>query len=394
MTNKETQDSRKEKPIMTQGRPMHTPANPKVTFIVPCYNLAHLLGDCVNSILSQTYDNFEVLIMDDCSPDNTPEVAQSFRDPRVKHVRNPTNLGHLANYNKGIGLAHGTYIWLISADDRLCRAYVLERFVAVLDAHPMVGYVFCSTTALRNGREAETLGPSIHGTRDAIFKGHSFLKRLIGGNKIASPSVMVRKECYDKEVFPLDLPYAGDWYLWCLFALHYDVAYLAEPMVNYRFHDANLTDYLVAQQVNRLKEDDIAVRWYFREKARLAGFDSIVRECDNAIVGDYVACILSREENHRDGLNVAEVEQSVCRHAHRRSERTKICARVYVALGDHYYEQGDFTRTLQYYKSAIKEAPISLYAWVKYIFLQMGVLGKSLRRWSSAAHRSAKRIGT
>jgi glycosyltransferase involved in cell wall biosynthesis len=49
--------------------------DPKVSFLVPCYKLAHFLGDCVNSILAQTYGDFEVLIMDDCSPDNTPEVA-------------------------------------------------------------------------------------------------------------------------------------------------------------------------------------------------------------------------------------------------------------------------------------------------------------------------------
>lgn len=61
--------------------------------------------------------------MDHCSPDGTPEVAKSFRDSRVVHPRNEPNLGHLRNYNKGIGLAHGRYIWLISADDYLLRPY-------------------------------------------------------------------------------------------------------------------------------------------------------------------------------------------------------------------------------------------------------------------------------
>jgi glycosyltransferase involved in cell wall biosynthesis len=93
--------------------------SPTVSFVVPCYKLAHLLSDCVDSILGQTYREFEVLIMDDCSPDNTPEVARSFQDARVKYIRNPTNLGHLHNYNKGIGLSQGKYVWLISADDYL-----------------------------------------------------------------------------------------------------------------------------------------------------------------------------------------------------------------------------------------------------------------------------------
>src|SRR5271166_3653331 len=111
---------------------------PVVSFVVPCYKLAHLLRQCVESILSQSYADLEVLIMDDCSPDNTPEVAQSFRDPRVKYIRNDTNLGHLPNYNKGISLTRGEYVWLISADDYLRRPYILEQYVDLLDRNPQV----------------------------------------------------------------------------------------------------------------------------------------------------------------------------------------------------------------------------------------------------------------
>src|SRR5262245_24068741 len=113
--------------------------NKKVSFVVPCYNLAHLLSECINSILSQTYEDFEVLIMDDCSPDQTPAVAQSFRDSRVKHIRNEKNLGHLRNYNKGIELSCGKYVWAISADDCLRRPYALERYIKVMEECPEIG---------------------------------------------------------------------------------------------------------------------------------------------------------------------------------------------------------------------------------------------------------------
>src|SRR2546428_2047859 len=76
-----------------------------VSFIVPCYNYAHFLGECVSSILRQSYTRFEVLIMDDQSPDNTPEVAGAFGDARVVHIRNERNLGLIANINKGLELA-------------------------------------------------------------------------------------------------------------------------------------------------------------------------------------------------------------------------------------------------------------------------------------------------
>src|SRR5689334_13989722 len=90
------------------------PVTPEVSFVVPCYKLAHLLPQCVTSVLSQSYKNFELIIMDDCSPDFTPDVVRSFHDSRVKHIRNPANLGHIRNYNKGIATARGKYVWLLS----------------------------------------------------------------------------------------------------------------------------------------------------------------------------------------------------------------------------------------------------------------------------------------
>src|SRR5947209_4075115 len=149
--------------------------NPKVTFIVPCYKLAHLLTKCVNSVLQQTYKDFEILIMDDCSPDNTPEVAQSFHDPRVKYFRNNPNLGHLKNYNKGILLAKGAYVWLISADDSLRSSKVLERYVRLMDSNSRVGYVYCPAIKVVDEQERGVMTYSEVSPRDTIINGHRFL---------------------------------------------------------------------------------------------------------------------------------------------------------------------------------------------------------------------------
>src|SRR5262245_12964431 len=132
-------------------------SNPTVSFIVPCYKLAHLLPECVNSILGQTFSDLEILIMDDCSPDNTGEVARSFTDPRVKYVRNDPNLGHLRNYNKGIGLTKGEFVWLISADDCLRRPYIVERYVEVMRKNPRVGYAFCPGVGLAGRQETNVI---------------------------------------------------------------------------------------------------------------------------------------------------------------------------------------------------------------------------------------------
>src|SRR5258705_13208938 len=77
---------------------------PTVSFVVLCYKLAHLLPECINSILSQTYRDFEVLIMDDQSPDNTADVAKLFQDPRLKYFLNENNIGGFRNENEGVRL--------------------------------------------------------------------------------------------------------------------------------------------------------------------------------------------------------------------------------------------------------------------------------------------------
>src|SRR5947207_4985437 len=263
---------------------------PTVSFVVPCYKLGHLLPDCVNSILGQTYADFEILIMDDCSPDSTPEVAASFCDNRVKHVRNNPNLGHLKNYNKGIQMARGKYVWLISADDYLRRPYVLQRYVEVMETNPRVGYTFCPGVVLRGGKEDGVLGYSVYGNRDCIISGHRVLGKLLGSNIVIAASALVRRECYDRlGLFPLNAQWAGanldfgwngDWYLWCIFALYFDVAYFADPMVCYREHDLAMTNYFTQKEnVQKCLAADIGMLWLVRQKAQQAGLVTVANEC-------------------------------------------------------------------------------------------------------------------
>jgi glycosyltransferase involved in cell wall biosynthesis len=263
--------------------------DPKVTFVVPCYKLAHLLSDCVNSILRQTFADFELLIMDDCSPDNTAEVAACFTDPRVKYIRNPHNIGHLQNYNKGIALARGKYVWLISADDTLRLPHALERYVQLMEGHPNVGYVFSPAVRLREGQEWGTLDYSICWHKDEIFDGRQWLTRLIQRNRIVAASAMARKECYEKlGTFPLNLPWNGDWYLWCLFSVYFDVGYFAEPMVCYREHDLNITHSLLADALNHCTAADIAMPWIIKPIAERAGFPAVAQMCVRSAVQEYV----------------------------------------------------------------------------------------------------------
>lgn len=353
--------------------------SPKVTFIVPCYNLAHVLAECVNSILLQSYADFEVLIMDDCSPDNTAEVARSFNDSRVKHVLNEKNLRHLANYNKGVNLAQGEYVWLISADDRLRNTSVLEKYVALMDEHPEVGYVFCPAISLENGSETELCAYSYHGDQDTIFNGKQFLSKLLELNSVVAASAMARKECYEKiSFFPLDLPYAGDWYLWSIFALHYDVAYFAEPMVNYRQHTQSMTNILKKEDIDILFHDVMSVLMRIRDNACYVNQNAIVFKCNTFLIDRYLKRLKVHDFDRIDDV-IKECENILNYYHSSQYERQELAVRLYMGLADYYYAAGKVSDAKKYYKHALSIDWLLYKAWLKYLLLALGKIGIAAR---------------
>jgi glycosyltransferase involved in cell wall biosynthesis len=367
---------------------------PLVSFVIPCYKLAHFLPECIRSILSQTFSDFEVLVMDDCSPDNTAEVALSFHDDRIRHIRNEQNLGPLRNYNKGVSLSRGKYIWMISADDYLRRPYVLERYVALLEEHPDVGYTFCAGVGVRDDQETGTLPYSVYSDSDRIVSGHTLLKKLLNSNIVLAASVMVRRSCYHEiSCFPLDVMWAGtpvdfvwggDWYLWCLFALHVDVGYFAEPMVCYREHELSMTNTVTQQQIDKCAAADIAVLWMIYQSAIKSGFKDILNCCLRAIASEYARHCLSKHYTWLDrsttsSISLAQFEDSLCRSTANEEDRNWIRARVLTSLGDGLCSRGDISGAWNFYLLGLRKDPQMPKVYVKLLFLMLGRRGNYAR---------------
>ena len=114
---------------------------PKVSILVPTYNYAHYIGEAIESALNQTYTDFELIIVDDQSKDNTDEVvARYLSDSRVSYYKNKVNLGLAANFNEALKYAKGEYIKYLLADD-LLHPTLLEKMVPVMDKYPDVSLV-------------------------------------------------------------------------------------------------------------------------------------------------------------------------------------------------------------------------------------------------------------
>ena len=115
---------------------------PLLTVAIPTFNCAHFLPDAIASIMRQGLDDFEILILDNASEDNTKEVVRSFENPRIRYIRNPSNLGACENGNRCFANARGRYFKLLCADDVLLDG-VLRKQLTILQAQPDVALVTC-----------------------------------------------------------------------------------------------------------------------------------------------------------------------------------------------------------------------------------------------------------
>jgi hypothetical protein len=263
----------------------------------------------------------------------------------------------------------------MNVDDKLRRPYIVERYVAFMERHPRAAFVFCPAMPLRDDEETGT-AYGVHGHHDQLFNGPELLERLVYWNNIWVPSVMARRESYERaEYFPLDLPFSGDWYLWCHFALQGDVGYLAEPMVHYRLHDANMTNGYAAR-VELVIAQEAEVRWRIKRLAEAAGLDRLAQKCRAAIAGTYLTRTFGHPERatiERDAM--IAFEALLQRYCSTESERAAMRALLEVARGDSLVERSDFADARRHYRRAIAYNTWESRAWAKYALSYLGRQG-------------------
>ncbi|HKV79627.1 MAG TPA: glycosyltransferase [Candidatus Sulfotelmatobacter sp.] len=225
---------------------------PKVSVIVPNYNHARFLCQRIDSILAQTFQDFELILLDDCSTDDSRSILSSYaNNPRVRIEFNAANSGStFKQWNKGVRLASGEYVWIAESDDYADQRF-LERLVAVLDADPRVVLANCrSWRADADGRvdgygDAYLSGVDQHKwTMDFNSDGkEECSKYFVRANPICNASSVLSRRSVYLRVGGADesLRFCGDWKLWAGMALTGRVAYLSEPLNYFRAHDTSVT---------------------------------------------------------------------------------------------------------------------------------------------------------
>lgn len=205
----------------------------KVSIIIPCYNYADYLGECLESVLTQSFTDWEVWIIDDGSTDHTQQVSKLFqiKDKRIKY-HYQENQGLSNARNTGLSLSTGTYIQFLDADDLISRNK-LDLQVKQLEENPEVGVSYCQTWYFHTN-SPEKLWEDFalkNNTKHPIIddKGFGLLQALIRRNITTVSSPLIRRSIIEEGiVFTESVSNSEDWYFWLQCALQgYRFQYLS-----------------------------------------------------------------------------------------------------------------------------------------------------------------------
>ena len=213
----------------------------KVSVYIPVYNGSAYIAESIDSVLSQTYEDFKLIVCDNCSTDNTEDIVRSFHDPRLKYVRNEENLGLVGNANQCLELSKGEYVCIWHHDDLMLPAN-LEYKVRLLDEHPGVGFVHSNLILI--DEKGEIIAPEIwneDSRLDYIENGLTLLKKYLSylpfGASLFIGAVLARRKCYEKVGgFNPEFPHCNDSEMWIRMMLYYNLACIGIPLIKYRAH--------------------------------------------------------------------------------------------------------------------------------------------------------------
>ena len=200
----------------------------KVSIIIPTYNRAYSIEKSIRSILEQTYREFELLIVDDGSSDNTQDVVNCIEDERIHYVQMPENKGVAAARNEGIRQAAYEYIAFQDSDD-VWKPNKLEKQMQALIANPQAGMIYCAYEGHREDGNIVIIPDEqmpLHDKQGDIY--HKLLCR----NTIGAPTALVRKECFLKAgLFYERMTCLEDWELFLRIAEVYEILFMEEAFV-------------------------------------------------------------------------------------------------------------------------------------------------------------------
>ncbi len=203
--------------------------NISVSIIIPTYNRAHLINRAIKSVLSQTLQNFEIIVVDDNSNDNVEEIVKGFNDERIIYVLHKKTRGGSAARNTGIKKSRGKYIAFLDDDDKWLPAKLEKQIEKFYSSSDKVALIYgWAEIRDENGKLSKELKPGRRGET---------LTQILKGNFLPSSTVVVKRECFNNVgLFDEEFKSCQDREMWTRIAMHYNVEVILENLAQIYRH--------------------------------------------------------------------------------------------------------------------------------------------------------------
>ncbi|MFH1827615.1 MAG: glycosyltransferase [bacterium] len=235
--------------------------NPKVTVLMPVYNAEKFLKEAIDSILSQTYKDFEFLIINDGSIDNSSKILKKYKDSRIKIINHKRNMGLIFSLNEGIKLATGIYIARMDADD-ISLPLRIAKQVRFMENNPDIAVCGSWIKVFNNSDNHIWKVPNDFETIRCLMLFHS---------AIYHPTVMIRSEIFKKNTLHYDISFihAEDYELWIRIMKNFEISNLEEILLCRRIHQnsvGNIYNKIQVENANKVRLPLIHKLGIFPEK--------------------------------------------------------------------------------------------------------------------------------
>lgn len=235
-------------------------SNPTISVIIPTYNRASLLNRSIKSVLNQTFHDFELIVVDDGSTDNTKELINEFmkNDPRIRYIWQENSGGPTKPINAGIKKSKGDYITILGSDDEILPEKLEKQIKKFDSVSKNVGLIYCGLQYIpeNKNKQSKTIIPKLRG---------NLFTELLKGSFIGGITPLIKKECFQKlGLFDTSLPSGEDWDMWIRISKNYEFDYVPEALAIYHIHgkqiSANFNDTIEGfQKILKKYIDDISI---------------------------------------------------------------------------------------------------------------------------------------
>lgn len=267
----------------------------RVAVLMPAYNAAKYIRTAIDSVLAQTFTDFELLIINDGSTDVTGDIIDSYDDPRIRHVINPHNMGLIASLNRGLELAQGKYIARLDADD-ISLPHRLEEQVAYMDTHQDVGLLASNTLMIDEQGNLISPDPQLPGEVSPDYLQWLLIQR----NPITHSSIMLRHDLLTRHQLTYDVAFFAceDYDLWLRISHLAKIAFYPAVLVHYRLvptgvnatqrykQTSNVQKLLQRELTRFIQQHDHDVTTTPLSEAKSAGISTLAAYLAHAAISD------------------------------------------------------------------------------------------------------------